>query len=52
MMGQPFAQAAPIRPVRNMQIRYDQIEVLFFKQGAGFTNVFLPSVRDDRGHAE
>jgi len=23
-----------------MQIRDDQIEVLFFKQGAGFTNIF------------
>src|SRR5260370_3760544 len=39
MMDQPFLQATCVNPVRNMQIRDDQIDVLFLEQGAGFQNV-------------
>ncbi len=39
MMDQPFLQATSISPIRSMQIRDDQIEVLFLEQGEGFQNV-------------
>jgi len=39
MLGQPFAQAVPVRPVGNVQIRNHQIELFFFQQRLGFRKI-------------
>jgi len=39
MLGQPFPEATSVGTVENLEVRNDQVEVLFFKQGASCGDV-------------